>query len=125
MTFIGLLAYGLAGGRWAGLFAASAAAAALLHGRRHDVALQPRKRVNLARAHGPSWVETCSYCRKPADAWDHVLPFSRGGSDERWNMAPACKRCNSTKGDRTPEEWWKDLAGNDPMPAFWPRSERA
>lgn len=35
---------------------------------------------------------------------DHVIPLSRGGSDSWSNAVTACKRCNSHKGNRTPEE---------------------
>lgn len=35
---------------------------------------------------------------------DHVMPRSRGGSDKPANLAVCCRRCNSSKGDRTPNE---------------------
>jgi hypothetical protein len=47
----------------------------------------------------------CVYCGRPADTYDHVLPISRGGTSEVANVVPACRRCNSAKGARTPEEW--------------------
>lgn len=40
----------------------------------------------------------CVYCGKPARTIDHVVP---GGPD----TVPACGRCNSSKGHRTPLEW--------------------
>ena len=124
MTFVGAVVWAMAGsGKWAFLFAFTAAATVVLHDRFHSVAAEPaRKRVNLARVHGPSWVETCAYCRQPAETWDHIVPFSRGGSDERWNMAPACTRCNGAKSGRTPEEFWKVIGHGRPFPSFWPRS---
>lgn len=36
---------------------------------------------------------------------DHVLPKSRGGSDEPDNLVTACRSCNLSKHARTPEEW--------------------
>jgi hypothetical protein len=50
---------------------------------------------------------TCQYCdRVPkAPTADHVHPRSRGGSDDRHNLACACAYCNGRKGKRTPEEW--------------------
>lgn len=36
---------------------------------------------------------------------EHVIPKSRGGSDEDGNIVPACNQCNTSKGARTPEEW--------------------
>jgi len=35
---------------------------------------------------------------------DHIFPASRGGRDEWSNVITSCKRCNSHKRDRTPEE---------------------
>lgn len=117
----------MGGGKWATLFALAASAAVVLDGRkRPTVAVAPpRKRVNLARAHGVPWADECAYCRQPAETWDHVVPFSRGGSDERWNMVPACARCNSQKGDNTPEEWHDIIRRGKPYPPHWPRSVQA
>lgn len=47
----------------------------------------------------------CQYCGSPKDlTLDHVLPRSRGGNSSWSNLITACKKCNSYKGDRTPEE---------------------
>lgn len=35
-----------------------------------------------------------------AQTIDHVVPRSRGGSDEDENLRVACHRCNAWKGDR-------------------------
>jgi 5-methylcytosine-specific restriction endonuclease McrA len=34
-----------------------------------------------------------------------VLPVSRCGPSEIWNLTTACKPCNRSKRDKTPEEW--------------------
>ncbi len=43
---------------------------------------------------------TCQYCGRPAESIDHVHPRSRGGRHEWDNVVAACRRCNTTKGDR-------------------------
>ncbi|WP_234736376.1 HNH endonuclease [Tellurirhabdus bombi] len=47
----------------------------------------------------------CMYCGTTEElTLDHVLPKSRGGKTNWDNLVSACKRCNSRKGDLTPEE---------------------
>lgn len=49
----------------------------------------------------------CTYCGVedvPLHC-DHIQPYSRGGATSLENLAAACKPCNSSKKDRTPEEW--------------------
>lgn len=36
---------------------------------------------------------------------DHVVPLSRGGSNDIANLVPACEGCNRKKGAQTPLEW--------------------
>ncbi|MGK7388738.1 MAG: HNH endonuclease [Candidatus Cyclobacteriaceae bacterium M2_1C_046] len=48
---------------------------------------------------------SCQYCGKSKElTLDHVLPKSRGGKSVWTNLITACKRCNTVKGDNTPEE---------------------
>lgn len=42
----------------------------------------------------------CVYCGDPADTIDHVIPKSKGGTDDLDNLVPACRDCNSRKGNR-------------------------
>lgn len=48
----------------------------------------------------------CAYCGKHSKSleMEHILPLSRGGDHTRDNIVPACRKCNATKGARTPEE---------------------
>jgi hypothetical protein len=50
---------------------------------------------------------TCQYCgsRGVSLQCDHVIPVSRGGSNDDSNLVTACKPCNLSKHAKTPEEW--------------------
>ena len=43
---------------------------------------------------------TCHYCGQEANTVDHIIPISKGGTDEEFNMVAACVKCNSGKRDR-------------------------
>ncbi len=58
------------------------------------------------------WKETlvlfdykCLYCRSEARTLDHVIPVTRGGTNHHTNCVPACKRCNSSKGNKDLGHW--------------------
>ena len=57
--------------------------------------------------HGDVWM--CTYCKfgfpKEALTVDHIVPQSRGGSDQLENLCIACRLCNGAKGDMTAEEY--------------------
>ena len=44
----------------------------------------------------------CAYCKKDNKKLeeDHQIPISWGGDDALWNIVPACKPCNRSKGAR-------------------------
>lgn len=47
----------------------------------------------------------CQYCGSNRNlTLDHLFPKSRGGKSSWTNLITACNRCNTRKGDRTPEE---------------------
>ena len=81
-------------------------------GIRHDgwTPYQPRPEV-LVLAQRDGW--DCSYCGvtlqgcpdRPHPHVDHVMPKSRGGSDDLANKVLACGPCNTSKNARTPDEW--------------------
>lgn len=50
--------------------------------------------------------EACVYCIETTKRLvvDHMTPIIAGGNDDLDNLALACKRCNSGKGGRTPEQ---------------------
>ena len=52
--------------------------------------------------------QLCLYCgrdfRASALTRDHVIPLSQGGVNHWSNVVTACKRCNTHKGGRTPEQ---------------------
>jgi 5-methylcytosine-specific restriction endonuclease McrA len=48
----------------------------------------------------------CAYCGRPGNLEaDHVIPISRGGTNDIQNILPACRACNRSKGPRTLEEF--------------------
>lgn len=47
----------------------------------------------------------CVYCGARADTIDHVMPLVRGGTNYEGNLAPCCRRCNSSKSGKTVVEW--------------------
>lgn len=44
---------------------------------------------------------------------EHRIPISRGGSNWISNIAPACKKCNLTKNNKTEKEFRKNKIEND------------
>lgn len=50
---------------------------------------------------------TCAYCgaRGGKLECDHILPVSRGGTDDLRNLNAACLSCNRSKRNKTLQEW--------------------
>ena len=63
---------------------------------------------------------TCQYCgyRGPGLTIDHVIPKDRGGKTDWDNLVACCTRCNSKKGNRTPEEAGMTLRKKPRKPAY-------
>lgn len=50
----------------------------------------------------------CHWCKAPLNGHyhvDHVIPVSRGGSNDPSNLVLACQHCNCSKNDSLPDEW--------------------
>lgn len=47
----------------------------------------------------------CAYCGDDAGCADHVMPLSRGGSNDPDNLVACCMPCNSSKSDLLLSEW--------------------
>lgn len=49
----------------------------------------------------------CAYCKVQTEhlEQDHVIPLTRGGSHTTDNLVPACRACNTSKNNRTLDEW--------------------
>lgn len=51
--------------------------------------------------------DCCAYCGSKANLqWEHIIPKSRGGPDTIDNMVQSCQKCNLSKGDKDPYEWY-------------------
>ena len=61
---------------------------------------------------------TCVLCGQPAISVDHIIPRSRGGTDEEHNLQSMCRDCNSRKGDRLMVRgmYWDETASPHGLP---------
>jgi 5-methylcytosine-specific restriction endonuclease McrA len=59
-------------------------------------------------------VSTCHYCNKPIPperrTADHIIPLSKGGLHHPDNMVMSCGSCNSSKSNRSVEEFIKEVS---------------
>ena len=54
----------------------------------------------------------CGYCGATGElSWDHLVPTSKGGPNTISNHVPACRSCNSSKGDKDALEWYRARKG--------------
>lgn len=47
----------------------------------------------------------CVYCFNKATTRDHVIPLSKGGTNNIENVVPACRPCNDSKGKKSLFVW--------------------
>jgi hypothetical protein len=82
---------------------------------------QQRRSNSRTAAHKALLVDVvCAYCGSAhVTEIDHVIPWSRGGSDgvDSGNLVPTCQWCNREKFNRTLDEWreWRAKRGGS-----WP-----
>ena len=60
-----------------------------------EVPMTTESRVLKEKPTGP-----CALCSEPAVEIDHIVPLSRGGSNEPENLQALCKGCNNEKSDK-------------------------
>lgn len=53
---------------------------------------------------------TCQYCGEVGGLLeaDHIVPFSKGGSNEIDNLTTSCRKCNRQKKDKSVKEFLKN-----------------
>lgn len=62
---------------------------------------------------------TCQYCGDKNELTiDHLIPKAKGGKTIWNNLVTACKKCNSSKGNESPEEAGMQLALQPYRPSF-------
>lgn len=75
------------------------------------------KGVNLASIMAKQ-VCRCPVCSKDLIAHgyhlDHIMPISKGGGNEAWNIQFLCQTCNLHKSDENPFDWSERLGVNLP-----------
>ena len=60
-------------------------------------------RVHISARHQ----DACVYCGSTSKiVYDHFIPLAKGGPHVLGNLVPACQRCNSSKQDKDPKEWY-------------------
>jgi len=91
-------------------------------------ATRPTKRANGNNGQGQNWVRperrlainlrdglACVWCSATLEddvlTLDHLRPRSKGGDNTSANLVTACRRCNSSRGNRTQASFARAVAG--------------
>lgn len=54
----------------------------------------------LGRPSGPCQLRRPGCTGRGWETWDHIVPLSKGGGNERSNVRPACEHCNKSRSNR-------------------------
>jgi 5-methylcytosine-specific restriction endonuclease McrA len=58
----------------------------------------------------------CAYCGKAGKLTkDHIIPRYHGGGDMVLNLIPACQSCNSSKGKKNVDSWYREQSFYSPF----------
>lgn len=74
--------------------------------------------------------DICFYCHAPLTddtrTIDHVIPRSKGGTNDLWNLCLSCVTCNNNKGDMDVSYFLSLLRGKGAKPKGYarPRTKR-
>ena len=71
----------------------------MLLAKRETVRAQTRARVQKHRKKRMDGLY-CAYCGNAATGYDHIIPVSKGGTDDANNLVPCCPDCNREKNNR-------------------------
>lgn len=62
----------------------------------------------------------CVYCGNHKDlTLDHLIPKSKGGKNDWYNLVTCCDTCNKKKGDKTPDEAGMTLLRKPTKPNYY------
>jgi len=88
--------------------------------------LERKQSIRLYSTNVKAWYEiirkvfnrdkhTCQYCSQVGGKLevDHVIPFSKGGTNDLNNLVTSCRRCNRQKKDKSVDEFltWRKQHG--------------
>ena len=58
------------------------------------------------------WSHHCAYCNYKEKnrelTVDHITPLAKMGTDDYYNLLPACRSCNLSKGNKAIRQWYFD-----------------
>ena len=105
----------------------------LLRTRRNELRVKPTERINWPKGLKNELMRRqnriCTYCgfRRIATSMDidHMMPVSRGGSNDKSNLQVICRKCNLRKGQMTDSEFRQRYAAlGVPSTAMTPPTQR-